>query len=108
MTAVWIGGPEYPGLAVPAPDASDVENNLNIDVNAARDVFDSPIPLWQVPRDAYRQTLASLPEMQARMAPAGELGRYLYSALEGIRTLAASAGVNIGEAYILGDNPRCS
>jgi hypothetical protein len=105
IVAIWIGGPEHDGLAVPPPDASAVEYNLNIDVNAARVVFDSPIPLWQVPRDAYRQTLASFAEMETRMADAGPLGEYLYASLDGIRTLAASAGLNIGETYILGDNP---
>jgi inosine-uridine nucleoside N-ribohydrolase len=105
VVAIWIGGPEHDGLAVPPPDASAVEYNLNIDVNAARVVFDSPIPLWQVPRDAYRQTLASFAEMEARMAAAGPLGDYLYTSLDGIRTLAATAGLNIGETYILGDNP---
>jgi inosine-uridine nucleoside N-ribohydrolase len=104
LTAVWIGGPEYPGQATPPPGASAVEYNTAIDVNAARVVFDSPIRLWQVPRNAYRQTLASFPEMQARLAGT-ELGDYLYSALDGIRTLASSVGLNIGETYILGDNP---
>ena len=104
LTAIWIGGPEYPGLATPPPGASGVEYNTNIDINAARVVFDSPIKLWQVPRDAYRQTLASFPEMQARLKGTA-LGDYLYSSLDGIRTLAASAGLNIGETYILGDNP---
>lgn len=104
IVAIWIGGPEHKGLASPPPEASEVEYNTAIDVNAARVVFDSPIPLWQVPRDAYRQALASYPELQANLT-GSDLGNYLYSALDGIRTLAASAGLNIGETYILGDNP---
>lgn len=105
LTAIWIGGPEHQGLAVPPPGASGVEYNTNIDIAAARVVFDSPIPLWQVPRNAYRQALASFPEMQARMASTGALGQHLYSSMDGIRTLAASVGLNIGETYIVGDNP---
>ena len=104
LTAIWIGGPEYAGQATPPPGASGVEYNTNIDVNAARVVFDSPIKLWQVPRNAYRQTLASFPEMQSRLTGT-DLGDYLYSALDGVRTLASSVGLNIGETYILGDNP---
>ena len=38
LTAVWIGGPEHPG--VPAPPGGDVpEYNLRIDVTAAQVVF---------------------------------------------------------------------
>ena len=104
LTAIWIGGPEYAGQATPPPGASGVEYNTNIDINAARVVFSSPIKLWQVPRNAYRQALASFPEMQSRLAGT-DLGDYLYSALDGIRTLASSVGLNIGETYIVGDNP---
>ena len=44
LTAVWIGGPEYPDLGVPPPPgASGIEYDLNIDLTAARVVFDSPI-----------------------------------------------------------------
>jgi purine nucleosidase len=105
LTAVWIGGPEYPGLAVPPPDASGIEYNLNIDLPAAQIVFDSPIPLWQVPRDVYRQCLVSMTELLARVNSAGKLGSYLYEHVFDIFTLAASAGLNLGETYILGDSP---
>lgn len=105
LTAIWIGGPEHAGLAVPPPGASAVEYNLNIDITAAQVVFDSPIPLWQVPRDAYRQTLASFTEMEARMHDAGAVGAYLYSTLVDVQALADSVGLNIGETYVMGDNP---
>jgi purine nucleosidase len=46
LTAVWIGGPEYPDTAAPPPGSSEPEYNLRIDVAAAQVVFnDSPIAL---------------------------------------------------------------
>jgi purine nucleosidase len=75
-------------------------------VTAGSVVFgDSPIPVWQVPRDAYRQTLASFAELRLRMAGQGPLGDRLYAALDGIRTMAGRHGADLGETYILGDSP---
>jgi purine nucleosidase len=106
LTLVWIGGPEHPGLALPPPDAMPIEYNLLIDVTAGSVVFGrSAIPVWQVPRDAYRQTLVSFPEMHLRMAGEGPLGARLYSALDGVRAMAAEHGFHLGETYILGDSP---
>ena len=46
FTAVWIGGPEHPGLGAPAFPGADPEYNLNIDIAAAQVVFnDSAIDL---------------------------------------------------------------
>jgi hypothetical protein len=106
LTAVWIGGPEYPDLGTPPPGASGIEYNLNIDVTAAQVVFnDSTIPLWQVPRNVYRQCLVSMTELLTRVRPAGPLGAYLYQHVFDIFELAAGAGLNLGETYILGDSP---
>jgi hypothetical protein len=106
LTLVWIGGPEHPGLAEPPPGAMPVEYNLLIDVLAASVVFgDSAIPVWQVPRDAYRQTLASVAELQLRMAEQGPLGARLFAALDDVRTMAGRHGIDLGETYILGDSP---
>src|SRR3954447_8761466 len=106
LTLVWIGGPEHPGLAPPPPDPMPIEYNLLIDVLAASVVFgDSSIPIWQVPRDAYRQTLASFPELRLRMAGHGALGARLFAALDAVRTTAAEHGFDLGETYILGDSP---
>jgi purine nucleosidase len=105
LTAVWIGGPEYPGLGVPPPGASGVEYNLNIDIKAAQVVFDSKIPLWQVPRNVYRQCLVSMTELVTHVRPAGRIGAYLYQRVFDIFTLATEAGLNLGETYILGDSP---
>src|SRR4051795_8063056 len=106
LTLVWIGGPEHPGLAEPPPGAMPIEYNLLIDVLAASVVFgDSAVPIWQVPRDAYRQTLASSAELQLRMAEQGPLGARLFAALDGVRTTAGEHGVELGETYALGDSP---
>src|SRR3954465_8130226 len=97
LTLVWIGGPEHPDLAAPPPDAMPIEYNLLIDVLAASVVFgDSSIPIWQVPRDAYRQTLASFAELRVRMAGQGPLGAYLFRALDGVRSAAAEHGYHLG------------
>jgi inosine-uridine nucleoside N-ribohydrolase len=105
LTAVWIGGPEYPGTP-PPPGPLVVEYNLNIDITAAQVVFnDSPIPLWQVPRNAYRQTLMSWAELQTRVQPMGELGAYLYRHIDAVHELGAKHGLRFGETYIAGDSP---
>ena len=83
-----------------------IEYNLLIDVLAGSIVFgDSAIPIWQVPRDAYRQTLATFAELRLRMAEQGQLGARLFAALDGVRTDAFRQGFNLGETYILGDSP---
>ncbi len=38
---------------------------------------DSPIPIWQVPRNVYRQMLFTHAEMQTQVRPHGKLGAYL-------------------------------
>ncbi|QHC60597.1 nucleoside hydrolase [Rathayibacter sp. VKM Ac-2760] len=105
MTLVWIGGPEHPGLAVPPPGAMPIEYNLLIDVPAAAEVFASALPIEQFPRDAYRQPLASVAELRVRMRTAGELGRHLYDALDGVFRMGAAHGIRLGETYALGDSP---
>lgn len=106
LTAIWIGGPEHPGLtAAPPPGSAGVEYNLRIDVTAAQVVFDAPIPLWQVPRDAYRQVLMGVDEIELSIRTAGPLGAHLADALERVRGLADVAGADIGETYVLGDSP---
>jgi inosine-uridine nucleoside N-ribohydrolase len=106
LTAIWIGGPEYPDLGVPPPPGSSgIEYNLRIDLTAAQVVFDSPIPLWQVPRNVYRQALVSMTELLTNVRPAGRIGTHLYERIFDVFELAAGAGLNLGETYILGDSP---
>src|SRR5262249_26404435 len=103
---VWIGGPEYPGLADPPPGEERTEYNLSIDIAAGQAVFNhSTVAMWQVPRDVYRQCLISLAELDVRVRPKGAVGRYLAEAIDRVAGLMESAGRNLGEAYALGDSP---
>lgn len=100
---VWIGGPEHAGLAKPPPGKRRVEYNLGIDIAAARVVFNhSRVPLWQVPRDAYRQALVSDAELSGRFRDGGKLGNFLAGELADLKK---RAGGTLGETYVLGDNP---
>ena len=106
LTLVWIGGLEDPALAVAPPGAEAVEYNQNIDIVAAQVVFnDSGIPIWQVPRNAYRQALVSNAEAEARIRPHGAIGRLLYDSIAGVADLAARHGLPLGETYVYGDSP---
>ncbi|GAA1435429.1 hypothetical protein GCM10009616_32520 [Microlunatus lacustris] len=105
-TLVWIGGAEHAGWAEPPPGAPEVEYNQAIDPLAVQLLFgDSAVPIWQVPRDAYRQTLASTAELVTRLAPHGELGRHLADAVLAVGRRAAAGGRLLGETYALGDSP---
>jgi purine nucleosidase len=106
VTLVWIGGPEHAGLAVPPPGSTGPEYNLNIDLVAGQVVFgDSGIPIWQIPRNAYRQTLLSTAELITRVGAAGPLGEHLERAITQVSTMAGRHGIHLGETYICGDSP---
>ena len=106
LTLVWIGGREHDGLAVPPPNAMPIEYNLLIDPVAGQVVFgDSTIPLWQVPRDVYRQCLVSDAELRVRVAETGPLGRYLYDEVALVMRMVATHLGGGAETYALGDSP---
>ncbi|QKJ20627.1 nucleoside hydrolase [Microbacterium hominis] len=106
LTLVWIGGAEHDGLAVPPPNPMPIEYNLLIDPVAGQVVFnDSAIPIWQVPRDVYRQTLVSDAELRLRVASTGSLGRYLYDELATVFTMIDRHLGGASETYALGDSP---
>lgn len=106
LTLVWIGGGEHDGVAPPQPGAMPIEYNLLIDVVAGQVVFsDSTIPIWQVPRDVYRQCLVSEAELRLRVAPTGPVGRYLYEELVEVNRRTLGEGRGPGETYALGDSP---
>lgn len=103
LTVVWIGGAEYPGIEAP-PGATAAEYNTLIDPLAAQVVLsDSDLVLWQVPRNAYREAIASFAEMQAWRVTV--LGSHLVESLEAVAEVVTRAGVNVGEAYVIGDSP---
>ena len=106
LTLIWIGGSEYADLALPPPGYSNPEYNLNIDIAAARAVFNhSQLKLWQVPRNAYRQALLPYSQLQLKIKPQGETGKYLTNVIEGLMTRIQQWHLNIGETYVLGDSP---
>ena len=106
LTLVWIGGLEYPELALPPPGAKGPEYNLRIDITAGQVVFnDSAIPIWQVPRNVYRQMLFSHAEMETQVRPHGPLGAYLTDSIERVMRWTGEVGFAIGDTYALGDSP---
>ncbi|PSL31503.1 nucleoside hydrolase [Dyadobacter jiangsuensis] len=106
LTLIWIGGPEYTDLAVPPPGYSHVEYNLNIDKAAARAVFNrSAVPIWQIPRNAYRQCLMSYAQLLLKVKPQGQLGAYLYQQIAGILSRLQQYGLKAAETYVMGDSP---
>lgn len=105
LTAVWIGGAGYSESEPATPGMFGAEYNINIDVPSAQIVFESPIPLWQVPADAYRRCTVSWPELRRRVGDLGGFGAHLMSALDGFADLVGAHGMNLGETYVLGDNP---
>lgn len=104
---VWIGGQEYlTAGAIPPPGYSAVEYNLNLCIASARTMFNkSDLRLWQVPRNAYRQCIYSLAEMEMHVAPCGKTGAYLAGSITGIMERLGKVGLPMGEVYILGDSP---
>lgn len=108
LTLAWIGGREYPGLGPPpAPGAVRTEYNLNIDRIAAQIIFNNAdIPLWQVPRNLYRQFLMGFAEIAMRVRPHGPAGDYLYKAIEHEAkvTYPNTPPGGHGETYVMGDS----
>jgi inosine-uridine nucleoside N-ribohydrolase len=106
LTVVWIGGNEHDGLAEIESPFSMLEYNASTDLAATQLVFGkSDLELWQVPRDAYRQVLASHDELRVRMRPHGALGRHLFDEVADFHDGFAELGFPMGETYILGDSP---
>lgn len=96
MTCIWIGGGDYP--------AGGGEFNLWQDIKAARVVFNSSMPLWQVPRVLYKQFATSLAELQVKVRPCGELGKYLFDQMQEVnRQMFPHGPWPHGEAWALGD-----
>ncbi len=98
MTAIWIGGGAWP--------EGGEEFNLGNDIQAANVVLASGLPLWQVPRDVYTSMRVSLAELQARVEPCGEIGRYLMEQLVACNDQwSDNPDWPVGESWVLGDSP---
>jgi inosine-uridine nucleoside N-ribohydrolase len=106
LTLIWIGGPEYPELATPPPGYTSLEYNLAIDLKAGQVVFNkSSIPIWQVPRNAYRQVMLPYSSLLLKVKTQGQIGSYLTNALETVMQMGVKFHFNLGEIYIIGDSP---
>jgi inosine-uridine nucleoside N-ribohydrolase len=99
LTAIWIGGGPYPN--------GRNEFNLSNDIHAANVVMGSRIPLWQVPQNVYSTMRVRLAELEARVSPHGEIGKYLFEQLIQFNDDNAH-GWPRGECWGLGDSPVVS
>ncbi|WP_116788691.1 nucleoside hydrolase [Flavobacterium psychrotrophum] len=103
---VWIGGTEYTDIATPPPGYTSMEYNTGIDVAAVKVIFNqSNITLWQVPRNAYRETLMSYSELLTKVKPHGKIGAYLTRKIDHVREMTNKYKIYTGETYIMGDSP---
>ncbi|MDP3949786.1 nucleoside hydrolase [Microbacterium sp.] len=98
-TVIWIGGPPYGDLV---SVGSWPEFNLKNDIASANVVFDSGIRLWQVPSNVYRLVNVGYAELEARVEPHGELGRYLAQQVVDFNTEYHRVAI---ESRSLGDSP---
>lgn len=99
LTAIWIGGGTYPN--------GGAEYNLGNDINAANVVFKSNILLWQVPKNVYQMMLVSIAELEYKVKPCGEIGKYLFEQLVewGHTKYGKRSALRTGECWFLGDSP---
>jgi purine nucleosidase len=106
LTLIWIGGPEYPELALPPPGYTSLEYNLGIDIKAGQVVFNkSMIPIWQIPRNGYRQVLMPYASLLHKVKGQGKIGDFLTASLERLMKSAAQHNYHLGETYVIGDSP---
>jgi len=98
MTAIWIGGGKYPH--------GGMEYNLWNDIAAANVIMDSNIPLWQVPSNVYSRMLVSLAELESKVYPYGEVGKYLFEQMAEFNNAYGKLPQwPKGESWSLGDSP---
>ncbi|MEX3073620.1 nucleoside hydrolase [Vibrio alginolyticus] len=104
MTVMWIGGSPYP--------AGGVEYNMFNDPEAAQVVFDSEIPLWQIPHNVYMTMRSSMAELQHKVKPHGAIGQYLWDQMvefnDYISGQLEDPSWPKSEVWVLGDNPLIS
>jgi len=98
MTAIWIGGGDYP--------KGGFEFNLLQDVAAANVVMKSEMPVWQVPISVYKQMSVTLAELQLQVKPYGDIGKYLFEQMVEFNNKRADDNHwPHGEIWGLGDSP---
>ena len=96
FTCIWIGGGTHPH--------GGWEFNLTNDHHAANVLFRSPIELWQVQFDCYCRMRVSYAELQQKVAPCGEAGKYLFEQMVALGN-SERGSWTMGESWSLGDSP---
>lgn len=97
MIVIWIGGGDYP--------EGGFEFNLLMDIHAVNVIFASKVPVWQVPKSLYKVMAVSLAELQLKVRPCGEIGKYLFEQMVSFNKKAAAYEMEWphGEIWGLGD-----
>ena len=98
---VVCGGPAYDGLNL----TWSPEFNLANDIASANAVFNSRLTIWQIPMSVYTMVGVGYAELRQKVAPCGELGRYLVDQL--VAWNASWNGAPI-EHRSFGDSPAIS
>ncbi len=94
LTCIWIGGGFYPD--------GGFEFNSGNDYIAANVIMKSQVELWQVCMPCYIDMRVSYAELQAKVMPCGDIGKYLFDQLV---KLGETANWISGENWSLGDSP---
>lgn len=98
MTAIWIGGGQYPN--------GGMEFNCRQDVAAANVLMKSKMDVWQIPITVYKQMAVTLSELQLNVEPCGEIGKYLFDQMVSFNDKCADyIQWPHGEIWGLGDSP---
>lgn len=71
IIVVWNGGNTYPN--------GGMEFNLVNDITAANIVLSSQAEIWQIPTNVYAKPRAGLAELQLKVYPCGDIGKYLFT-----------------------------
>lgn len=96
MTVISIIGGAYP--------EGSWEFNLTNDWRAANILFSSGAELWQVPMNCYARMRVSYAELQEKVLPCGEIGRYLFDEMQEYGN-SERGNWCMGESWSLGDSP---
>lgn len=96
MTVISIIGAGYPN--------GGGEFNLHNDWKGANALFASGAELWQVPMNCYARMRVSYAELQEKVRPCGEIGKYLFDEMQEYGN-SEKGGWTMGESWALGDSP---
>ena len=99
LTLVTIGGHGYDVSPIPFR-----EFNFGNDVDAANAILSSDLDIWQIPVPAYGGIRTGLAELELKVRPCGEAGRYLFEQMNAYNQTPAAAWTP-GESWTLGDSP---